>query len=60
MLIDIEEYNDGFYYWDDTDELIGPFKTFQQAEVALSACLKWTSKDHSRNTIRKMKDNMGS
>jgi hypothetical protein len=55
---EIVEDTDGFYYWDEQDNLIGPFNTFQQAEIAFSACLRWEARDHV-STIRKMKDNMG-
>ena len=54
----IIEDKDGFYYWDDRDELVGPFKTEQQCEVALDATLRWEAKDH-RPQIRKMKEDMG-
>lgn len=54
----IIEDDDGFYYWNDSDDLIGPFITFEQAEVALSASLRWEAKDH-QPTIHKMKDDMG-
>ena len=59
MIEYIVEDGDGFYYWDDSDELIGPFKTEQQCEVALEAALRWEAKDH-RPRIRKMRDTMGS
>jgi len=54
----IVEDDKGFYYWDDNDELIGPFNTQKQCEVALSATLRWEAKDHQPQ-IRKMKDSMG-
>ena len=55
---EILEDIDGFYYFDDNDDVVGPFNTYQQAEVALSATLRWEAKDH-QHTIRKMKDDMG-
>lgn len=54
----IIEDGEGFYFWDDQDELIGPFKTEEQCEVALNAALRWKAKDHQPQ-IRKMKDDMG-
>ena len=54
----IVEDVDGFYYWDETAELVGPFNTYQQAEVALSAALRLLAKDHVPE-LRKMKDDLG-
>jgi hypothetical protein len=54
----IVEEPDGFYYWDETSELIGPFKTLEQCEVALDAYLKWVAKDN-RPKIKKMREDMG-
>lgn len=54
----IVEDEKGFYYFDENDDLVGPFNTWDQAEVALSAALRWEAKDH-QPSIRKMKDNMG-
>ena len=48
----------GFYYFDEFDDLIGPFKNWQQAETAFEASLRWQAKDH-QPVIRKMKDDMG-
>lgn len=58
MSNNIVEEMGGFYYWGDNDELIGPFETEQQCEVAYCAALRWVAKDHQPK-IRKMKDNMG-
>jgi hypothetical protein len=50
---DIVENDEGYFYWDE-DMLIGPFKTKEQAEVAYTAALKWSAKDH-RKEARKIK-----
>ena len=55
----IVEDSEGFYYWNDQDELVGPFKTIAQCEVASEAALRWEAKDHQPE-IRKMRENMGS
>ena len=55
---EIVEEPDGFYYWNDDEEYIGPFKSKEQCEVALEAALRWEAKDHQPR-IRKMKENMG-
>ena len=54
----IIEDEKGFYYIDETSNLIGPFNTWEQADIALEASLKWEAKDHQPR-IRKMKENMG-
>ena len=55
---EIVEDVDGFYYFNEWDELIGPFKTKQQCAVAFDATLRWEAKDHQPR-IRKMKEDMG-
>ena len=52
---DIFEDEDGFYYWDNDDYIIGPFDTLYQAQTALAASSKWQEKE----PIKKMRDNMG-
>jgi hypothetical protein len=47
-----------FYFWDDQDELIGPFNSLEQCEVAHTATLRWEAKDHQPR-IKKMRDDMG-
>lgn len=46
---------DGFYYIDEIGDYIGPFKTTEQAEIALCAYLKWVEHDHIPE-LRKMRD----
>lgn len=47
--------DDGFYYIDETANLIGPFKNAEQACVALDAYLHWVEQDN-RHEVRKMRD----
>jgi hypothetical protein len=51
---------DNKWYYEDEEsfEEVGPFNTEQIAITAYNAIHKWYEKDH-RNTIKKMKDNMG-
>lgn len=51
----------GFYYFDENEDVVGPFGTWNLASKAAEAALKWEAKDHQeRHTIRKMRDTMGS
>jgi hypothetical protein len=52
---EIFETTSGFYYINEEGEEIGPFSTYQQAEVAYSASLRWLAKDEQQE-IRKIKD----
>ena len=52
---EIVEDRDGFYYYDESDELIGPFKTAEQAQIALDASHRWSVREH-KDDIRKMRD----
>jgi hypothetical protein len=54
----IVEDGKDFYYWNDQDEMVGPFKTLEQCEVAAEASSRWEAKDHQPR-IRKMKETMG-
>jgi len=49
---------DGFYYYDENDDTIGPFKTAEQAQTALDASTKWSVREH-KDDIRKMRRDMG-
>lgn len=55
---DIFELEDGFYHKTDED-MVGPFKSIEQAQIALDAYIKWLHHDHESD-IRKMRDYMGS
>jgi hypothetical protein len=55
---DIFDRHDGFYFWSEEDELIGPFEDYEQAKIAYNACLRWQAKDH-KYSIRKMKIDEG-
>lgn len=48
----------GFYFFDAEDDLVGPFYTYRQAEIAYDANLKWVARDN-RKELKKMKDDMG-
>ncbi len=54
----IVQEGDDFYYWNDQDELVGPFKTLDQCEIAMDAASKWEAKD-LRTVIKRMKEDMG-
>jgi hypothetical protein len=54
----IFELEDGWYHRTEDDDIVGPFKTQSQAQIALDAYLKWLNHDHE-NDIHKMRDNMG-
>ena len=54
----IIEDEGGFYYWDETDDLIGPFSTYSQAQIALNAYLQWAAKDHKQEKIHKLRDEL--
>ena len=54
-MINIVEEKDGFYYYNEVDELIGPFKTAEQAQIAIDASHKWFVREH-KDDIRKMRD----
>jgi hypothetical protein len=56
--LDVFEYFDGFYYFDENDDTIGPFKTAEQAQVASDASSKWSVREH-KDDIRKMRRDMG-
>lgn len=51
----IFEENNKFYYYDESDDTVGPFDTLEQAEISYQASLKWHVRDH-KNDIRKMRD----
>jgi hypothetical protein len=55
---DIFEDDGEFFYYADNDDIVGPFPTYEQAEIASDAALRWQQKDH-QTTIRKMKPDMG-
>ena len=55
MTTNIIEEEDGFYFWDDQDYLIGPFKSSTDAEKAYNASLKWQSRVHKKG-LRKMRE----
>ncbi|HSG30873.1 MAG TPA: hypothetical protein VLB82_04940 [Thermodesulfobacteriota bacterium] len=46
---------DGYYFTDDTEDLIGPFDTIELAETAMNHYNKWAIEDH-RQELRKMRD----
>lgn len=48
-------HEDGFYYYNEEDDLIGPFDTIEQAQIAHQASIKWQVREH-KNDIRKMRD----
>ena len=54
----IVQENDQYYYIDETTDMIGPFKTREQAEIACDAYLKWLDQDH-KPVLRKMRETMG-
>lgn len=54
----IVKENDQYYYIDEIDDIIGPFKTREQAEIAYTAYLRWMEHDH-QPVIRKMRETMG-
>jgi len=51
----IFEEKDGFYHRTEDDDMVGPFTTFEQAQIALDAHMKWLNHDH-QDSIRKMRD----
>ena len=52
---EIIEDVDGFYYFNEEDDLIGPFDTVEQAQIALDASVRWAVREH-KDDIRKMRD----
>jgi len=52
---EIVEDVDGFYYFNEEDDLVGPFKTVEQAQISLEASHKWSVREH-KDDIRKMRD----
>ena len=52
---DIFELEDGFYHRTEDEDMVGPFKSVEQAQIALDAYVKWLNHDHE-NDIRKMRD----
>ena len=55
---DVYEYFDGFYYYDESGDSIGPFKTAEQAQIAFDAYSKWMNHDHHKHGIpKKMRAN---
>jgi len=54
-MIDIFEMKDGFYHRTEDEDMVGPFKSAEQAQIALDAYCKWLNHDHE-NDIRKMRD----
>ena len=55
MNINIIEEEDGFYFIDEIEYIIGPFKNYNQAEIALNAHIKWLEKDNQKE-LPKIKD----
>lgn len=53
-MIDIFEEDGEFYYYDETDDIVGPFKTIEHAEEAYQASLRWHTRDH-KDSIKKMR-----
>lgn len=54
---DIIELEDGYYFYDEAQLEVGPFKTELLAQKALDAYVKWMNHDHQENSIKKMKGN---
>ena len=52
---EIIEDVDGFYYFNEEDDLVGPFKKLEQAQFALNAAHRWSVREH-KDDIRKMRD----
>lgn len=58
-MIDIIEDESGFYYFDENDDTVGPFGSWDLASKAAEAASKWEAKDNQeKHTIRKMKSSM--
>jgi hypothetical protein len=55
MTKDIFELEDGFYHRTEDEDMVGPFTSLEQAQIALDAYVKWINHDHE-NDIRKMRD----
>ena len=55
MNINIIEEEDGFYFWDENDYLIGPFNSYETANKAYVESLRWQIRDHKKG-LRKFKD----
>lgn len=53
-MTDIFEEDGEFYYYDETDDIVGPFKTIEHAEEAYQASLRWHTRDH-KDSIKKMR-----
>ena len=56
--VTVFEYFDGFYYYDENEDAIGPFETIEQAQIAYDASTKWAVREH-KDSIRKMRRDMG-
>lgn len=54
--VDVFEYFDGFYFYDENDDMIGPFDDAEQAQIVCDASHKWSVREHKDN-IKKMRDN---
>lgn len=52
----IFELEDGFYHETLDDDLIGPFKTVELAQIAYDAYMKWAHHDHQESSYFKMRD----
>jgi len=52
---EIVQDTDGFYFFNEEDDLVGPFKTAEQAQIALDAAHRWSIREH-KDDIRKMRD----
>jgi hypothetical protein len=52
---DIFDRHDGFYFFTEEDELMGPFKDYEQAKLVLQETYRWYHRDH-KHEFRKMKD----
>ena len=52
---DIFELEDGYYHRTEDEDMVGPFPSFDLAQKALDAYLRWVQHDH-RDNIKKMRD----
>jgi len=50
----IKEYDGYWYYDEDQEDYEGPFDSYDKAEIAFNAHIKWSTREH-RHSIRKMK-----
>lgn len=52
----ILKLEDGYYHTTEDEDLVGPFKSPELAQIAYDAYVKWVNHDHQENHYFKMRD----